>query len=221
MRIHSSKNKNFASKQSEWKGPWNLAYLEPLTHSYIWACQPHNTWNKSQGTHRAIKKLPWLANLGSPGANWVESNGVWPRERRLERRAARMYVAEPPARRRVAEDVPSYDVKIIAGRRVIIYHDESKAGTSSDNDNLVVKASSGLDKTQWVYGSFLALGPNLVARPFSRFCEFWKFGDPFSRVGIMNVWKRYFKLDASIILARFLAIITVSFLHEAMSTFDH
>lgn len=72
-------------------------------------------------------------------------------ERRLAARTAvgaRMYVAEPPARRRVADDVPSYDVKIIAGRRVIIYHDESKAGTSSDNDNLVVKASSGLDKTQ-------------------------------------------------------------------------
>jgi len=37
-----------------------------------------------------------------------------------------MHVATPSERRRTRSPGPTYDVKIVAGRRVVVYHDKNK-----------------------------------------------------------------------------------------------
>lgn len=52
-----------------------------------------------------------------------------------------MYVVDRPSRRPPAAALPSYDVKIIAGRRVVIFHDPAKQSPKVERAETTPKAT--------------------------------------------------------------------------------
>ena len=47
-----------------------------------------------------------------------------------------MHVVEPqPKRRGPVQKLPSYDVKIVAGRRIVVYHDQDNNNKKEEEDS--------------------------------------------------------------------------------------